>query len=361
VRINANVAPATHGETVRELVGGGDASRRNQRFLLRQRPLTYVGASTPEGRASTLEVWVDGAKWGERPSLFGAGPGEQAYAVDTDDDGTASVVFGDGVEGARLPTAQANVRARYRKGIGAAGNVAAGKLTSLVVRPGGVNAATNPAAASGGEDPETLAQARAGAPLTVLTLGRAVSLLDYADFARSFAGIAKSEATWMPIGARRGVVVTVAGSGGATIDPGGKIGDRLLKALRDFGDQLLPVRLVSYRRVQFRVAIDIKVDPGFEEATVIDQVRAAMLGACAFDARDFGQGVSIDEVVAVAHGVRGVVAVDVNGLRRAGAGPTPPVEPRLAPAPAELSSAGVVSGAELLTIDPALLTIGKMS
>ncbi len=42
VLINANVALATHGESVKEVLGSGDASASFQTFTLRQPPLTYV-------------------------------------------------------------------------------------------------------------------------------------------------------------------------------------------------------------------------------------------------------------------------------------------------------------------------------
>ena len=128
-----------------------------------------------------------------------------------DDDARATVLFGDGVEGARLPSGDHNLRATYRKSLGLAGNVAAGKITNLLSRPLGVTGASNPAPATGGEDPETIDKARSNAPVTVLTLDRAVSIRDYQDFARAFAGIAKAHALWIAAGPARGVFLTVAG------------------------------------------------------------------------------------------------------------------------------------------------------
>ena len=111
----------------------------------------------------------------------------------------------DGIEGARLPSGESNLRVRYRKGLGVAGNVGAGKLSTLLSRPLGVAEVINPTAANGGEDAETLARARDNAPLTVLTLERAVSIDDYTNFARAFAGIDKAQALWIPSGPARGV------------------------------------------------------------------------------------------------------------------------------------------------------------
>jgi hypothetical protein len=194
-RLCANVAHATHGETVSEVLGSGDASQRYQQFILRQPPLTYRSAATASGASSTLQVRVDDLLWHEAPTLFGRGSQEQIYVTRTGDDGKTTIEFGDGVTGARLPSGQDNVRATYRKGIGVEGLVKAGQLTSLLTRPLGIKSLANPEEATGAQDRESLDDARTNAPLTVLTLDRTVSLQDYEDFSRAFAGIAKALAT----------------------------------------------------------------------------------------------------------------------------------------------------------------------
>ena len=73
VRINANVAVATHGESVQELLGSGDATIPYQTFTLRQPPLTYVSADTPSGSASTLKIFVNDVLWQEAPFFYGRG------------------------------------------------------------------------------------------------------------------------------------------------------------------------------------------------------------------------------------------------------------------------------------------------
>ena len=357
--INANVAAATHGETVGEILGSGDAARRDQEFGLKQVPLTHVSAPTPSGRRSTLEVRVNDSLWTERSSLYAAGASERAYVARTNDEGATKVVFGDGVEAARLPSGQQNLRARYRKGIGAAGNVRAGQLTTLLTMPLGVTGVTNPEAAAGGEDPEALADARRNAPLTVLTLGRAVSRRDYEDFARGFAGISKAHALWIPSGPARGVFVTIAGPLGATVVAGSGTHVNLTDALRTYGDALLPLDIRSYRAMGFVLRAEVKVASDRLTDEVLARVREALERAFGFDAREFGQPVSIDEVVAVAHRVAGVVAVDVDELRRADDAATPAVRPRLQAALPEVNGTAV-SPAELLTIDPARLELTVM-
>jgi hypothetical protein len=348
VRINGNVAPATHGETVEALLGNGDAGSAGQRFVLNQAPLTYVSAPTPSGGASTLELRVADVLWTEAPTLYQASPGARVYQTRQDDDGLTTVEFGDGVEGARLPSGQSNVRARYRKGLGVAGNVAAGQLTTLLSRPLGVSEVVNPEPATGGEDGELLERARENAPLTVLTLDRAVSITDYASFARAFAGIDKAHALWIPAGPAQGVFLTIAGVDGAVVPPSGATFASLGAALRNHGDALVPLHLRNHLGVRFRVRLSVKVLASHETDPVLQALEAALRAHFSFARRQFGQTVSVDEVAAVAQAVAGVQAVHVTRLHRVGQAPG--LLPRLFAALPVASLTGQPLPAELLTL-----------
>ena len=359
VRVNANVAPATHGETVRETLGGSSGAA-DQQFMLRQAPVTFVSAPTASGRAPTLELRVNDLQWTEVASLYGRGPDERVFTTAPDESGRLTVMFGDGVEGARPPRGQENVRARYRKAIGAAANVRAGQLANLLARPFGINGVANPEAASGGQDAEDTDRARTNAPLTVRTLDRAVSVQDYEDFARSFAGIAKAHAAWIPVGPGRGILVTVAGEGGARVDESDATFTNLLGALRAYGDALLPLRLAPYRPATFRLRVAVKVDPAHELPRVLASSERALRDSLSFAARQFGQQVSVDEIAQVVHGIPGVLAANVLQLYRPDAGGASRVEPRLFARLPATSLASLPEPAELLTVDARALHVEVM-
>lgn len=348
LRINANVAPATQGESVDTLLGDGDASAANQRFVLNQPPLTYISANTPSGRASTLQVRINDVLWTENPTLYQSAPDARRYETLQDDNGFTSLQFGDGVEGARLPSGHSNVRVHYRKGLGAAGNVAAGKLTTLLARPLGVTEVVNPVPATGGEDAESLAQARRNAPLTVLTLDRAVSIDDYANFARAFAGIDKADALWIPAGPARGVFLSIAGVDGASVPEDSDTYTFLREALSTYGDPLVPLRIVNYRDARLRCRLSVKVLEAFDNRAVLAAVNTTLRGWFSFAQRDFGQNVSMDEVAAVAQGVPGVAAVQVTLLYRQGQPPA--LVPRVFAARPVPTLVGLPLAAELLTL-----------
>jgi predicted phage baseplate assembly protein len=358
--INANVAHATHGESVSEILGSGDASQRHQQFTLRQPPLTYVSAATASGAAMTLEVRVNDLLWHKAPTLFGRGSPEPIYVTRTGDDGKTTIEFGDGVTGARLPSGQDNVRAQYRKGLGVEGLVKAGQLTSLLTRPLGIKSVVNPEDAVSAQDRESLDDARTNAPLTVLTLDRTVSLQDYEDFSRAFAGVAKALATWTWDGQTKRVFITVAGPGGAEIRSDSDTCKNLLAALQQAGDPFVSLRVKSYRPAHFRFASKVKVDPDFQRDLVLGAVEQALRAHFSFAVRVFGQPLALSEVFAVVQAVPGVVAVHLNKLYRTGAAAT--LESRLLAALPETLADGSAAAAELLTLDPAPLDeLGVMS
>jgi hypothetical protein len=309
--VNANVGPATAGSSVSELLGSGSAATPNQTFALAQSPLTYVQAPTPSGRASTLQVKADGVAWTEVPSLYGRAPSDRLFTVLDGPGGKAQVHFGDNVEGATLPTGGHNVQASYRVGLGAGGNVAAGAITTLLDRPLGVGNVVNPLAATGGQDADSVDDIRVKAPTTVLTLGRAVSVVDYQNLAASFAGIAKATAFWIPAGAYRGVFITVAGAGGAALAPGNPTLGNLVTALQSYGNSAAAIYALSFLETTFRLSVDISYDPDRDTTAVQASVRSLLTDTYSFSSRTFGQGVSGDEVAALIQGVPGVVAVNV--------------------------------------------------
>ncbi len=315
VSLSANVALATHGETVREVLGSGNGSQVNQQFALKRPPLTYVSAPTPSGARSTLEIRVNGIAWAEAPSLYGLGATDQKYIVRLANDGTPGITFGDGASGERLPTGQQNVTATYRTGIGPDGEVDASSLTLLQTRPAGVRSVTNPLPGSGAAAPENLGDARTNAPMTVLTLDRMVSLSDYEDFARVFAGIGKAQAVDLWNGEAHVIYICTAASNGDPLDPSIPLFTSLAAALEDFRDPVQRVQLAGYTRRTFGLQATVLVDsPRYVLDDVVAQVKEALLAGYSFVARDFGQPVTAAEILDTMQSIPGVVAVDLNDL-----------------------------------------------
>jgi predicted phage baseplate assembly protein len=362
LKISANVVHATHGETVNEVLGNGDASVPNQTFVLKKPPTTFISAPTASGVTNTLEVRVNGVLWDELPSLYGAAPGDDVYTTRIDDDAKMSVIFGDGVQGARLPTGSVNVAAHYRSGIGPDGEVDAGSLTMLRAMPLGLRSVTNSIAASGAEGPEKLADARRNAPLTLLTFDRVVSLPDYENYARAYPGIGKAHGDVLWINGESRVYLTLAGATGGL--PGSDVLDNLRQSIAGASDPSQRFIAAAYAQRYFSLAASIVVNPRYRFDDVQANVSSALLTAFGFDARDLGQSVTAAEIVALIHTVPGVVAVDITELLPY-TGDPPPANTALDAVPAfgaryDATSATALP-ADLLLINPAGFTLTEMT
>ena len=312
--IYGNVVRATHGETRSEVLGSGEAGRPFQAFALQQKPLTYVSAPIPAGVESTLVVRVNDLRWDEAASLANLPPTARQYITQTADDDQITVIFGDGHTGARPATGVENIQATYRTGIGRPGNVRAGQINVLASRPLGVREVVNPLPATGGADREDRDQARRNVPIAALAVDRLLAVQDYADFARTFAGISKASAVRLSNGRRQVVHLTVAGTDDIPIAPESDLYRNLYQALLDYGDPHQAVELATRELLALVISARVRILPAYRWESVVDQIRAALLDRFSFARRDLGQDVTAGEVIGAIQAVGGVAYVDLEIL-----------------------------------------------
>lgn len=155
----------------------------------------------------SVQVYVqDGSsysKWTQVQHIMDYDPIDLVYTVQTDDNNTVSINFGDGISGA-IPTLLSEIRVEYTIGSGSLGNVPAASLTTIEFIPGlsesqttavqSVISVDNLDAAIGGADPETNDQIRVSAPASLRSGNRAVTLKDFSDLALSVSGVGKANA-----------------------------------------------------------------------------------------------------------------------------------------------------------------------
>ncbi len=157
------------GEQFQSVALGTSAGTQNQQFSVPKAPVID----------GSLIVYVSSVAWAQLDTLTNSAPGDTVFRTTTDDEGNVTIIFGDGVNGKIPPVSQA-VAASYTIGGGAQGRVGAGTIVTLISVPAGTQSVTNPSAATGGNDQETLEQARASVPASLSAGDRAVTLDDYA-------------------------------------------------------------------------------------------------------------------------------------------------------------------------------------
>ncbi len=173
--------PAEHAEVVgSETIGRSDGTP-GQRFTVARTPVL------PRRDGEHVRV-IDnhgGADWSEVEDFTASGPHDRHYVWDS---GSGTIRFGPRVrypdgsvrQHGAIPRDGAMVEVTgYRRGGGARGNVGARTLTVLRSNVAYVRGVINLAPATGGVDPETVAEAKQRAPLTLRTGQRAVTAGDY--------------------------------------------------------------------------------------------------------------------------------------------------------------------------------------
>ena len=153
VIVRGNMVVATHGETVTETLAAPTVPRarasnwrtRRSRISTRARwrwwpprlRIRLCDPGHPAAHYAQQEYAATGGEWApwqEQQSLLDSSADAHVYRVEIDDDGQATVVFGQGGSGTTdeqfglRPTPGVAIEALYRTGGGASGNLAADTL-----------------------------------------------------------------------------------------------------------------------------------------------------------------------------------------------------------------------------------------
>ncbi|HVU78831.1 MAG TPA: baseplate J/gp47 family protein [Gaiellaceae bacterium] len=267
LQLDLDLVDVSRGTTVaNEQLGAGDASVPGQSFTLKKAPLTYLQDGA--GWESTLRVAVDAIYWTEVPTFYDQPADARVYVVSQQPDGKSRVRFGDGVNGARLPTGSAVV-ATYRYGAGAA-SPPAGRLTTILKPQPNLSSVRNPVAVWGGADAQDPDDVRTNAPASVLTFGRAISADDYETVAALAPGVSRARAywTWDEEQQRTLVKVYVGDDAGAVASA--------RAALAGADDPNRPVVVAQGTPIDLTVACTLEVSPDHVPDAVGDAATAAL-------------------------------------------------------------------------------------
>ncbi len=319
--------PVTRQGTVRRNVVV-DGLRRSERVLF-----------DPDAAASAALQWsvadavpavslndetASGLQWQPHNDLLDSHPGDRHFVLESEEDGSARIRFGDDRHG-RRPNSGTRFTARYRVGNGPAGNVGAGAIAHAVTAEPRIVSITNPLPAQGGSEPESAAAIRRHAPQAFRRQERAVTPADYAAMIERMAGVQRAVARLRWTGSWYTVFVTVDRSGGLPVDEA-------------FTAQVID-HLARYRMAGHDIAVEgpvfvpleidllVCVDPAYFRSDVRRDLLDALgsqqhadgsRGLFHPDNFSFGQSVYLGPLYATARAVPGVDSVQVTRFQRQG-------------------------------------------
>lgn len=311
------------------------------RWRLSEAPLTHREPAPPCDRAASLSLAQEPREslpqlvlhesgsqdWTPAFDLLTSGPDDRHVVAEIDNSRIAHLRFGDGELGFR-PQAGVAFEARYRIGNGIAGNVGRGAINRLRLRDRELSGLglriDNPMPATGGREPESLAEARIYAPSAFRkTLLRAITADDYASLAANDPQVQRAacELVWTGSWYEADVALDPLGKLPAAEPLLGRTLARL-HAYRRMGHDL-HVEPATY--VPIDLAFDVCALPGYQRGTV----KAALLerfGAGSMrdgrpawfhpDRLSFGQSLRMSALIAEAMSVAGVECVRVSRMQR---------------------------------------------
>ena len=309
LQVLGNVARISHGETVEEILGGSDGTTPFYRFVLKKPFVTQL--PSVDGGAPNVEVRVSDVAWQRVEDFHHSSAEHRHYQIEVDDQQQATVVLGDGRQGAIPPSGKKHILANYRFGLGLEGNVSAGQISRIKKSHPLVDRAFNPTATVGGAAPAELDDLQVQATQFIRTFDRAVSVQDHANVALLYPGIARAAARLTGNGLQ---VIVANGDGVAPVELTAAV-KTYLEARRDND---LRLTVTSPVPVDIYLSLEIEYDPAHLAENVRLGVQAALLdqepgtpGLFAFAGRLLGQAAHRSHVYDRVSAVPGVSFVRV--------------------------------------------------
>lgn len=180
----------------------GETHHINMGQILTYDNLAITIQGIPEGKyyvEGSMVLFVDGEQWTLVDTFAYYGPSDKVYKVELDGDLNPTIIFGDGNFG-MLPTLRGIITGFFEVTYGASGNIADSMFTTVPTISGADTSnisVTNYKGASGGSDYENFSMLKDHVPLSVKTLGVAITKEDFEAVAKLVGGVDKAYAEYI--------------------------------------------------------------------------------------------------------------------------------------------------------------------
>lgn len=278
-------------------------------------------------------------KWEPQLDLLHSHSDSKEFVAETEDDGTATLRFGDGIFGQAVVPGWI-FHARYRVGNGTQGNVGHDSLCRIAsddgvfASQGIITAISNPLPASGGIDPETLDSVRQNAPYAFRTQNRAVTLADYAAMGlRVDPALLQAQATFRWTGSWYTVFLAAEPKGTRTLAPATKT--TLLNGMEAYRMAGHDLDVDSPVYVSLELTMSVCAKPGYLASDVEQALLQVLSNGVLPDGTlgmfnpqnfAFGQPVYLSPIIAKVQDTDGVSSVSVSTFQRQGQSATNAVD-----------------------------------
>lgn len=250
----------------------------------------------------TMTLEVNKELWRLVDTFAYSGPNDKVFKVEPDNTGVPVVMFGDNASGKR-PEPNSSITASFKLTYGKSGNISSGSFTSVPTEITEINdkiKISSPYASTGGSDVEDLNMIKTHIPLSIKSLGVAITKDDYESVTRLIPGVNKAYVNYR-CGKYIEVYIT---PDNLSKDPDDKGWGQASEALIDYVSSYLnKVKVLTTNIVvgsthvaKIYLEAEITGKPSYNASDIQNQVKSALVEAYNYTTSDINKPVRLSDL-----------------------------------------------------------------
>lgn len=253
-------------------------------------PKSSTGQAYAEG---SMVLTIDGEPWILVDTFAYSSATDKVYKIEVDSSGNSYIVFGDGRFGL-VPSLGGVLKGTFYYTNGSSGNMDADSFSTVPTELLSINpnlTISQPLAATGGSDYESFNMLKAHIPLSIKTLGVAITADDYESITRLIPGVDKAYVD-VECGNRVSVYITPDGGGVAS----SALRDQVHQYLQKY--KVITTNIGVYSTYKSSIFLDATITgkKSFKAVDISNQVKKALVNKYNYENSTINQTVFLSEV-----------------------------------------------------------------
>lgn len=241
----------------------------------------------------SMNLTLSGVTWQLVETFAYSGPNDKHFKVELNENRVPCIIFGDGINGA-LPNVGSRIVASYYVTYGINGNIDVNNITTL---PSSITKAisdavcSNPYKSSGGSNYETYDQMKFRVPLSIKTLGVAITKDDYEALVRTVPGVDKAYVNYI-CGKYLEIYITPDGGGVASQ---ALIDKALLKVL---SKKVITtsIKILPVNTVDIYLTATVTGRKSYQASDISNQIKKALIDEYGYANSEIGKPIRISDL-----------------------------------------------------------------
>lgn len=307
----------------------GQSSRISFGQILSYDNLAIAIQGIPDGKyyvEGSMVLYVDDEVWELVDTFAYSNPSSKHYKVELDGNLVPTIIFGDGRFG-RLPKLYGQVTGYFQVTYGQDGNISEGSFTTVPSIPGADTSnigVTNYNSAAGGSNYENFAMLKEHVPLSIKTLGVAITKEDFEAAARLVGGVNKAYAEYV-CGKEVRLYIT---PDNGEIEASQALLDSVAAKLNTLKVITTTISVLSVHKAIIYLDASVYGKKSFQTLDIKNQVVGALQSFYGFENAELGRPVRLSDIYSLLDNLSTVEYLNINKVY-------------VLPTPILLSSAGV--------------------